>query len=75
DPQGVTAILIIGASHLSIHSWPEHKYASADLVVCTEGFVLQEVIDLIRERVHAKQVNFIEFRRGLIEAYVHTHAD
>lgn len=74
DPQGVTAMLIVGASHLSIHSWPEHHYASADLVVCTEGFALQEIIDFIKERVQAQHVNFIEFRRGLIEEYVHTHA-
>jgi S-adenosylmethionine decarboxylase len=74
DPQGVTAMLIVGASHLSVHSWPEHAYASADLVVCTEGFVLQEIIDFIKDRVQAQHVNFIEFRRGLIEEHVHTHA-
>jgi len=69
DPQGVTSMLIVGASHLSIHSWPEHHYASADLVVCTDGFALQEIIDLIKRRVQAQRVNFIEFRRGLIDEY------
>jgi len=67
DPQGVTAMLIIGASHLSLHSWPEYGYASCDLVVCTENFYLPQIIELVKTRVGAETVNFIEFRRGLID--------
>lgn len=69
QPQGVTAMLIVGASHISIHTWPEHAYACFDLVVCTENFDLQQVIDLIQGRVGAGSVNFIEFRRGLIDEH------
>lgn len=33
-PQGVTATVIIAESHLSIHTWPEHGYAAADIFTC-----------------------------------------
>ena len=29
-PQGVSGVLVIEESHLSIHTWPEHGYASVD---------------------------------------------
>ena len=35
-PQGVTATVIIAESHLSIHTWPEHGYAAADIFTCGE---------------------------------------
>jgi S-adenosylmethionine decarboxylase proenzyme len=67
EPQGVTSLLIVGASHLSIHTWPEYGYASVDLVICTDGFDLSAIIDLARERLQASHVSYMEFRRGLIK--------
>lgn len=32
--QGCSAVLMISESHLSIHTWPEHGYASVDLFTC-----------------------------------------
>lgn len=66
QPYGVTAVLIVGASHLSIHTWPEHAYATLDMVVCTDGFDVQMIVELVKSSLMAKSVNFIEFRRGLI---------
>jgi S-adenosylmethionine decarboxylase len=31
---GVTGVLILAESHLSIHSWPEYRYAAIDIFVC-----------------------------------------
>jgi len=67
QPYGITALLIVGASHLSIHSWPEFGYASFDMLVCTDGFDLSAIIELVKQRVESKRVNFIEFRRGLVQ--------
>lgn len=33
-PKGVTAILILAESHISVHSWPEKKYAAVDAFTC-----------------------------------------
>lgn len=33
-PQGVTVIIAISESHLSIHTWPEQRYAAIDIFTC-----------------------------------------
>ena len=32
SPTGVTGIVSIAESHLSIHTWPEHAYAAVDIL-------------------------------------------
>mmetsp|Transcript_17841 Transcript_17841/g.42249 ORF Transcript_17841/g.42249 Transcript_17841/m.42249 type:complete len:252 (-) Transcript_17841:50-805(-) len=34
EPQGVTGMLILSESHLSVHTWPELGYAAIDLFSC-----------------------------------------
>jgi len=34
DPVGLTGILVLGESHLSIHTYPEENYASIDCYTC-----------------------------------------
>jgi S-adenosylmethionine decarboxylase len=35
-PQGVSGVVIISESHLTIHTWPELGYASVDVYTCGE---------------------------------------
>ena len=36
EPQGVTAILLLAESHISIHTWPQDGKAAADVFTCSE---------------------------------------
>ncbi len=31
---GVTGVLLLAESHITIHTWPEHGYAAVDLFMC-----------------------------------------
>lgn len=31
---GVTGVLLLAESHISIHTWPEHQYAAIDIFMC-----------------------------------------
>ena len=31
---GVTGVVMLSESHISIHSWPEHLYAALDIFMC-----------------------------------------
>ncbi len=43
SPQGVTGVVVVEESHLSIHTWPEHGYAAVDFFTCG---------DCLPERAH-----------------------
>lgn len=34
EPQGVTGVLVLSESHVSVHTWPELGYAAVDLFSC-----------------------------------------
>jgi S-adenosylmethionine decarboxylase proenzyme len=62
-PQGVTVVVILAESHLSLHTWPEHGYVAIDYftcgVRCDPGIaiaVLEEVLRPSRKQVaeHAR---------------------
>lgn len=37
SPQGVSGVVVIAESHLTIHTWPETGYAAVDLFTCGPG--------------------------------------
>ncbi|MGP4080695.1 adenosylmethionine decarboxylase [Pseudalkalibacillus sp. R45] len=63
-PQGVSGVVIISESHLTIHSFPEHGYASIDIYTC--GTEVNPIIaaDFIVNHLQAKEVRKIELPRG-----------
>jgi S-adenosylmethionine decarboxylase proenzyme len=34
SPQGVSGVVVVEESHLSIHTWPEYGYAAVDFYTC-----------------------------------------
>ncbi len=67
EPQGISAVMIIGASHLAIHSWPEHGYASVDVMVCVDNFKISDLLSIFTNSLESASHTFIEVRRGLLE--------
>lgn len=67
SPHGITAFMIVGASHLSIHTWPENGFATVDLVVCIENINLPQILEITKTKLQATDITYLEFRRGLIK--------
>jgi S-adenosylmethionine decarboxylase len=53
EPQGVTAIALLAESHLSIHTWPEHGYAGADVFTCGDTMTPEAGIATIKAALKA----------------------
>jgi len=34
SPQGISGVVVIAESHMSIHTWPEYNYAAVDFFTC-----------------------------------------
>ncbi|WP_409302106.1 adenosylmethionine decarboxylase [Peribacillus sp. SCS-155] len=63
-PQGVSGVVIISESHLTIHSFPEHGYASIDVYTCGD-LDPNIAADYIAEALHAQTREIIELPRGM----------
>lgn len=62
-PQGVSGVLVIQESHLSIHTWPEEGYAAVDLYTCGQGEPLK-AHEVLREGLQAKRCDTMLIGRG-----------
>ncbi|MBN1644378.1 MAG: S-adenosylmethionine decarboxylase proenzyme [Dehalococcoidales bacterium] len=66
-PQGVSGVLVIAESHLTIHTWPEHGYAGADIFTCGNTVKPEKAADVIIARLHPKTHSVIQLYRGTPE--------
>ncbi|MBN1154230.1 polyamine aminopropyltransferase [candidate division KSB1 bacterium] len=64
SPYGVSGVVIIQESHLSVHTWPEYQYASADLYTCGEGVNPWLAFDYLQDTFQAKNYSVLELHRG-----------
>lgn len=47
QPHGASVVVLVAESHLSIHTWPEHGYAAADILTCGKTLPEEGVKSLI----------------------------
>ena len=67
SPRGVSVILILAETHLSVHTWPEHGYAAVDIFVCGEGKDPHPAWDVIRGALGPGAFEKKEIRRTIGE--------
>lgn len=60
---GVTGVLLLAESHISIHTWPEHGYAAVDVFMCGDAEAMAAA-SLIGERLRAERIEVRECLRG-----------
>lgn len=61
---GVSGIAILKESHISVHTWPEFKYAAVDIFVC--GNVNPyKAIPVFKQGFQTEEIQILEFKRGI----------
>ena len=55
-PIGVSGVVLIAESHISVHTWPESGFAAVDIFTCGE-MKPQVAIDIMREGFRAKETS------------------
>ena len=68
SPQGVSGVVVIAESHLSIHSWPEHGYAAIDIFTCGTTVVPEKAAEVLIDKLGAKAHSQMEIQRGVLVA-------
>jgi S-adenosylmethionine decarboxylase len=60
---GVTGVLLLAESHISIHTWPEHSFAAIDLFMCA-GCDAHDGIDALKRWFAPRRISIKALRRG-----------
>jgi S-adenosylmethionine decarboxylase len=63
--QGVSGVLVLAESHVSIHTWPERDYAALDIFVCG-GCNAYAAIPVLKRGFMPDRVQLAEHKRGLV---------
>jgi len=66
SPQGISGVVIIAESHISIHTWPEFYYAAVDVFTCGEVIQPAKAVKPLAEKLKAKSTSYIELKRGVL---------
>lgn len=65
-PQGVTGVVIIAESHLSIHTWPELGYAALDIFTCASKTDPMKAYEVIAKELRPSSSSVLELKRGML---------
>ena len=66
SPFGVSGMIIIAESHLSIHTWPEYDYAAIDIFTCGDILKTVEATQYLIEAFGSKNPSVVEMKRGIL---------
>lgn len=64
SPHGVTGVVVVAESHLSIHTWPEYGYAAVDFFTCGECEP-ERAHDVLVEGLRSRKYAIMKVERGL----------
>ena len=79
-PQGVSGVVVIQESHLSIHTWPESGYAAVDFYTCGDHTDPWRACEYAAQKLGASSMLTTEIKRGIASTngqythVVHEHA-
>lgn len=67
SPFGVSGVVVIQESHLTIHTWPEYGYAAVDLFTCGHGVDPWVSYRSLKRGLGAAHGSATELHRGAVE--------
>ena len=65
QPHGVSGVVVIEESHLSIHTWPETGYAAMDFYTCGDHTDPWEACEYAAKMLGASSMRTTEVKRGI----------
>ncbi len=66
NPFGISGMVIIAESHLSIHTWPEYGYAAVDIFTCGDTIKPEVAAEYLIKRFESRNPSIVEMKRGIL---------
>ena len=67
QPQGVSGVVVLAESHISIHTWPETGYAAMDFYTCGDHTDPWLACEFAASALNAKTMQTTEVKRGIAQ--------
>ncbi len=65
NPFGISGVVVIAESHLSIHTWPEYRFAAVDIFSCGDTLQPEVAANYLVEQFSAERTSIVEMQRGM----------
>ena len=66
SPHGISGVVVISESHLTIHTWPEYGYCAVDVFTCGDRIDNRLCLSMLEKGLKAGQTSVVEMNRGII---------
>jgi S-adenosylmethionine decarboxylase len=66
NPFGISGLIVIAESHLTIHTWPEYGYAAVDIFTCGDVIKPEIAASYIIKHLECNNPSIVEMKRGLL---------
>lgn len=64
DPGGITGIIAIAESHISIHTFPKRRFVSADVYTCQDHLDVELVLEYFKTNFVLEEIEWNHIKRG-----------
>ena len=65
SPYGVSGVIVIAESHVSIHTWPEYNYAAVDIFTCGDTIDPWVIQEHLKKSLESQNTSSMEMKRGM----------
>ncbi len=65
-PCGVSGVMVLKESHLTIHTWPEYQYAAIDIFLCDININIDKVVEYLSSVFETNNYKIKKIERGKI---------
>lgn len=66
NPFGISGVVVIAESHLTIHTWPEYGYAAVDIFTCGDVIKPEMAASFLVRQFECKNPSIVEMKRGIL---------
>jgi len=66
NPFGISGMVVIAESHLSIHTWPEYAYAAVDIFTCGDIIKPETAANYLISQFESRNPSIVEVKRGIL---------
>lgn len=67
QPHGVTGVVVLSTSHISVHTWPEYGYAAFDVFSCSNDAQTRLAVNHIIQNLQHSRKRISDVDRGYAE--------